>query len=98
MSLELHNGDDDNGDKDGRSAAGGEPKAQHCGREDGVCRGADRESVHQRRRMEWLALRTGVAAPAEELTHGGAHAWLSERWEHGLRLGHAPLQAESYTP
>ena len=96
-SRELDNGDDDNridGGKDGRGAAGEEPKAQHCGREDGVCRGADRESVHQRRRMEWLALRTGVAAPAEELTHGGAHAWLSERWEHGLRLlpalGHAP--------
>lgn len=64
-----------------------EPMAQHCGREDGVCRGADRESTSQRRRMEWLALRTGVAAPEEELSHEAAHAWLSERWEHGLRLG-----------
>eukprot|EP01043_Picozoa_sp_COSAG02_P064859 COSAG02_NODE_9612_length_2160_cov_3.200974_2_plen_173_part_00 len=62
-----------------------EPMAQHCGGEDGVCRGADRESTSQRRRMEWLALRTGVAAPEEELSHEAAHEWLSERWEHGLR-------------
>jgi hypothetical protein len=75
-----------------RTAA--EPMAQHCGREDGVCRGADRESTSQRRRMEWLALRTGVAAPEEELSHDAAHAWLSERWEHGLRSGAESAQAE----
>ena len=76
---------------DGGAAA--EPTAQHCGREDGVCRGAERETVSQRRRMEWLALRTGVDAPAEELSHEAAHAWLSERWEHGLRSG-AVAEAE----
>eukprot|EP01052_Picozoa_sp_SAG31_P001372 SAG31_NODE_47_length_30979_cov_41.708841_6_plen_492_part_00 len=57
-----------------------EPVPQHCGREDGVCRGRARESVQQRRRMQWLSLRTGVAAPTEEMTHDAAHEWLSQRW------------------
>ena len=78
-----NDGDDDGDDDDGDDDA--EPMAQHCGTADGVCRGPDRESVHQRRRMEWLALRTGVQPPAEELTYDAAHAWLSDRWEHGLR-------------
>jgi hypothetical protein len=34
--------------------------------------------------MEWLAGRTGVAAPQEELTYEAAHAWLSEHWERAL--------------
>ena len=72
---------------DEQASSAAEPMAQHCGREDGICRGADRESTSQRRRMEWLALRNGVAAPQEELSHEAAHAWLSEQWEHGLRSG-----------
>lgn len=58
------------------------PVPQHCSREDGVCRGGGRESVSQRRRMEWVAQRLDVAAPEAELTHDAAHTWLSERWEH----------------
>jgi hypothetical protein len=58
-----------------------DPLPQHCGREDAVCRGSGRESVSQRRRMEWLAHRSGVAPPTDELTHAEAHAWLSAHWE-----------------
>ena len=65
---------------------GGGPVPQHCGREDGVCRGSDRESVQQRRRMEWIAHRSGIAAPTGELTHVEAHAWLTEQWEQLLLL------------
>ena len=79
--------------EEAEAGSAAEPTAQHCGREDGVCRGAERETVSQRRRMEWLALRTGVDAPAEEPSHEAAHAWLSERWEHGLRSG-AVAEAE----
>ena len=86
--------EDERGAGHDADASAAEPMAQHCGREDGVCRGADRESTSQRRRMEWLALRTGVAAPEEELSHEAAHTWLSERWEHGLRSGAESAQAE----
>ena len=72
---------------DGNDTAGAsplhanEPVPQHCGREDGVCRGSTRESVSQRRRMEWISHRGGLAPPAEELTHAEAHAWLNEQWQ-----------------